>query len=161
MIKNRSRFGGYIANLGVALGVAGLIGSSIFVLEIKRTIPNRPGELIEVTNFILRFRELATGTAPNKEIYRAVFDIFQRDTKEYVTTISPRIVYYQLQQQQTREVDIHYEFFRDVFVIFQGLDQNDNVSMDIFVNPLVSWVWVGGVMLIMGTCIALWPKKSE
>jgi cytochrome c biogenesis factor len=34
------------------------------------------------------------------------------------------------------------------------------VSLAIFVNPLVSWIWAGGVLLLVGTLITMWPAPQ-
>ena len=31
------------------------------------------------------------------------------------------------------------------------------VSLAVFVNPLVSWIWAGGVLLLLGTVVTMWP----
>jgi len=31
------------------------------------------------------------------------------------------------------------------------------VSLAVFVNPLVSWIWAGGVLLLLGTIVTMWP----
>ena len=35
-----------------------------------------------------------------------------------------------------------------------------NVSLAVFVNPLVSWIWAGGVLLLLGTLVTLWPAPA-
>ncbi len=30
-----------------------------------------------------------------------------------------------------------------------------------FINPLVTWIWTGGLMLTVGTIIAMLPDKRE
>ena len=30
-----------------------------------------------------------------------------------------------------------------------------------YVNPLVSWIWIGGIILVLGTGVAMWPTAAE
>ena len=34
------------------------------------------------------------------------------------------------------------------------------VSLAIYVNPLVSWIWAGGVLLLLGTIVTMWPAPA-
>jgi cytochrome c-type biogenesis protein CcmF len=33
--------------------------------------------------------------------------------------------------------------------------------IQVFVNPLVMWVWIGGVVVLLGTLLALVPSRVE
>ena len=35
------------------------------------------------------------------------------------------------------------------------------VTINVKINPMVSWIWVGGSVLVIGTVIAMWPDKRE
>lgn len=153
--------GGYLTHFGVAIIVIGLIGSTMFVLNVKNRIGNAPGSFFEVSDLVLSFRRVETGSAPNRETYGAILDIYKRRSQKYVATIKPKIVFYQLQDQSTREVDIRYEPFRDVFVIFEGIDSDNKLVMSTFINPLISWVWIGSFIIVLGTIVALFPQRKE
>ena len=30
-----------------------------------------------------------------------------------------------------------------------------------YVNPLVAWLWIGGLVLALGTAITMWPSAAE
>ena len=34
-------------------------------------------------------------------------------------------------------------------------------AFTIYVNPLTMWMWVGGLMLALGTLIAIWPHPAR
>jgi cytochrome c-type biogenesis protein CcmF len=156
-----SQAGGFITHLGVVVMVIGLAGSSMFVLNTKKRVDNVPGSTFEVDNLVMSFRQVDTSTAPNRETYGAIFDIYNKGDRNYVGTIRPKIVFYQLQNQSTREVDIRYEALRDIFVIFEGVDSDNKLVMNTFINPLISWVWVGSLVLILGSLFALLPHRHD
>ena len=35
------------------------------------------------------------------------------------------------------------------------------VAFHVFVNPLMVWMWIGGLVAIFGTIMALWPTEAE
>jgi cytochrome c-type biogenesis protein CcmF len=42
---------------------------------------------------------------------------------------------------------------------WQGDGPTATVSLAIYVNPLVSWIWAGGLLLLLGTVVTLWPAS--
>ena len=39
--------------------------------------------------------------------------------------------------------------------------ESDKVLLKIMINPLVQMVWLGGIILILGTLVALLPSRAE
>jgi cytochrome c-type biogenesis protein CcmF len=37
----------------------------------------------------------------------------------------------------------------------------NQATFRIYLNPLVNWVWAGGIIFIIGTFIAAWPDRRE
>jgi cytochrome c-type biogenesis protein CcmF len=37
----------------------------------------------------------------------------------------------------------------------------DAATFRVYLNPLVNWVWAGGIVFILGTLIAAWPDRKE
>ncbi|MDI6717409.1 MAG: cytochrome c-type biogenesis CcmF C-terminal domain-containing protein, partial [Actinomycetota bacterium] len=60
--------------------------------------------------------------------------------------------------QQTTRADIIYQPFRDIFIVVNKIDQQGNIYLNIKINPLISFVWIGSFIIIFGTIIAMWPK---
>lgn len=158
---NPRRFGAYTAHIGIALLFAGLIGSSMYVIEIKKTIDEKPGEKIEVADLTLRFKESRYGTALNQDRYEAVFEVFNRATGKKIEEIAPAVVFYQLQQRDAPDVEINRKLQRDVFIIYEGKVSENQLSMRILINPLIFLVWLGSSIMITGTTVALWPRSRK
>ena len=55
---------------------------------------------------------------------------------------------------------VHSELFSDLFVSFQGGDTT-GLFFDVKINPLISWLWAGFGVLLVGTSIAAWPRKDR
>ncbi|MBI4743394.1 MAG: heme lyase CcmF/NrfE family subunit [Actinobacteria bacterium] len=157
--KSRSRSGGYLVHFSVAIMLLGLVGSSIYATEVKSRVKDA-GDEIKVANYTLKYKGSSSSSETSRDVTSANFDVYNSDTNELIGEVSPRTVFYKTQQQQTREVDILYELFRDIFVILEGQNSDGSLGINVFVNPLVSFVWVGGAILIIGSTIALWPKKK-
>ena len=51
----------------------------------------------------------------------------------------------------------------DFYVILVGWEQvgQDQATFKVYLNPLINWIWAGSILLILGTLIAMWPRKGE
>jgi len=57
-------------------------------------------------------------------------------------------------------VAIYSTLREDVYVVFAGMDPESNLPViHAFLNPLVKWIWLGGVWVVMGTLLALMPNR--
>jgi cytochrome c-type biogenesis protein CcmF len=39
--------------------------------------------------------------------------------------------------------------------------EDGRASIQAFVNPLITWIWIGGGVMLAGTLIAFWPDTRE
>jgi cytochrome c-type biogenesis protein CcmF len=50
----------------------------------------------------------------------------------------------------------------DFYVLLVGWDDNGtSATFKIYVNPLINWVWMGGMVMILGTLIAAWSSPAR
>jgi cytochrome c-type biogenesis protein CcmF len=50
---------------------------------------------------------------------------------------------------------------RDIYVVMVGLDESGLAQVSVFVNPLVMWLWIAGVLIAIGAVIAAWPPPRD
>ena len=61
---------------------------------------------------------------------------------------------------QTCALPIYHRLNEDVYLNFAGMtEDNQRAIVQAYVFPLVSWIWIGGFVLMGGTLIALIPSK--
>jgi cytochrome c-type biogenesis protein CcmF len=157
--KARTQSGGYLTHLGMGIIIIGLVGSSMFVKDVRIGIPSEPGAQFEVGGFDFIFRGFDERTLPNQDVVSELqFDVF-RDGRQTGTATPGQIRYFR--QDQTRlDVSVIVEPLRDIFVVFEGFDQAGQIQMNVKINPLISWVWFGFAVTILGTGIAMWPRRK-
>jgi cytochrome c-type biogenesis protein CcmF len=157
--KARTQSGGYLAHLGVGIILIGLVGSSMFVKDLRIGIPAEPGAQFEVGGYTLIYQGTDERTLANQDVITKLeFDVF-RDGRQTGTATPGQIQY--AQQDQTRlNVSVIVEPLRDIFVVFEGFDQAGQIQMNVKINPLISWVWFGFGLLSVGTAIAMWPRRE-
>jgi len=79
-------------------------------------------------------------------------------------SVDPEIRFPQQQRASmgtTQHVSILHEPFRDVFVSFSGLDMEGNAVVLIKFFPMQSWLWAGFALLMIGSAIAVWPRRAQ
>lgn len=158
--RNQRRYGGYLVHLGIVVIGIGVIGSTVFQYETRRTI--QMGESISVQNYILRYDdfqrgyEVANPGANDRLINQATLTLMD-ETGNTIATISPRID--QFPQMGMMIAGAHSNISRDFYVLMDGYEEEEQVaSFVIYINPLINLVWWGGIILIIGTIAATYPK---
>jgi cytochrome c-type biogenesis protein CcmF len=156
MRRNTRRYGGYIIHIGVVIVVIGLCGAAFNrseerELSLNATLPIGP--------YILKNVGFTQDSNANYNSEYAQLDVYKNGKKLFQITPEKR-VYLASQQPQTM-VAVHSVPGWDLYVVYEGT--NPDTSQPIikaFLNPLVSWIWAGVVMIVFGTFIALAPSLA-
>ncbi len=161
LTRSRSQSGGYLTHLGVGIILIGLVGSSMFVATYNFQSANTPGEKFSVPGYTFVFQGLSDKTLPNGDVQSTLtFDIMKGGRT--IGTLTPGQIQFKQQQQTKLIADVLTEPLRDVFVTFNGDDPaTGKHQITVKVNPLISFAWVGFALLLLGTTLAIWPKKTS
>jgi cytochrome c-type biogenesis protein CcmF len=73
--------------------------------------------------------------------------------------MSPEKRFYKSSQQPTSEVAIHSTLFEDLYVVYLGSGENGRALIQVYLNPLVTWVWIGAVVMFLGTILTIVPER--
>ena len=155
MTRNRRRYGGYIVHFGVVLIFLGITGSSAY--KVERDIVLEPMEQATVGDFTLQYEALERDLRPTHESLKARVAVSRGGRQ--VTTLYPERRFYFAQNQPTTEVALRTSLLEDLYIILAGFEPSGTATFKVFVNPLVAWLWLGGLVLIIGTLTAVWPER--
>ena len=92
----------------------------------------------------------------NAAMTRAVLDV-SKNGKSLGQSHPAKAMYFKSQQPMT-EVALHQTPGEDLYMILGGVNEDGTVSIQAYINPLVSLIWAGGVVMLFGTLIALSDK---
>ena len=152
--KNKRRYGGYIVHAGMVLLFVGVLGSSVFQKEAHA--PLKTGESLHIGPYTLTLRGVTDRQKVNAEVTTAVLDVSRGN--RFIATEHPAKALYTKSQQPMTEVALHVTPAEDLYMILGGLNEDGTASIQAYINPLVSFVWLGGIVMVFGTIIALSDK---
>jgi cytochrome c-type biogenesis protein CcmF len=162
--RNRRRYGGYMIHIGVVLLAIGIIGSRFYQVETQRNLA--VGESMTISSqflgtYELTYQGLRDGASPDDRlITEAVLDVSHEG--QPVGQLIPLREFFVIQQQPMTIPDKRSTLADDLYIILAGWEGNgETATFKAYINPLVNWVWIGGVIFILGTLVAAWPNPQE
>lgn len=157
--RNRRRYGGYIIHLGVVLMAIGIIGIEMFQVETQGTIPQ--GGEIRLGEYRMTYDSLAIfNTNDGRNVARAEISVFRND--RFAGNLYPRRDFYYESQQPVTIPGVRSTWEDDFYVLLVDWlpVTAQGATFKVYRNPLVNWMWLGGVVFILGTMVAAWPDKD-
>ena len=153
-MRNKRRFGGYIVHLGMAVLFIGIAASSAYqqVGEVRL----RVGESFAMNGVRLRYEGLRESQTPHYRSAFARLGVYEAGHR--LGEVEPEKRLYFTPPQPTTEAGIHYGFRSDIYAVFAEADQ-DGATFKFLINPLISWVWAGGVIFALGAVVCFLPER--
>jgi len=155
--RNNRRYGGYIVHLAVVIMFVGFTGAA-FVKEGQGVVGE--GETFQVGHYTLQLDEIRESEA-NPNYWSGTLALRVLRNGKEVGRVFPQKRYYYASEQPTSEVAIHQNANEDLYLVFARLnDDRTKAVVQAYVNPLVMWVWVGGILMALGTLVCLLPPPK-
>lgn len=162
--NNAARFGGFLSHAAMAIILVGLIGSSMYVTEKVAYIGYDESTDTAAENFTIKDYELEYTSnsvtevnGGNDILYTVNYDVYKDGN--YIGSVSPAVQLAQKTQQQKLVASVISLPGEDLFVVYRGVNNDGAFSMDVRVNPLISLVWVGFGLLMVGVCVATLGRR--
>jgi cytochrome c-type biogenesis protein CcmF len=152
--RNTRRYGGYIVHFGVIVIMIGFAGAA-FNKDVEHELGN--GQQMSIGPYTLVCRSYTDDDNPNYRSQWAIIDV-SKDGKP-VATMYPERRFYKASQQTATIVANRSTIREDLYLVYSGL--NDDTGRPIIrahLNPLVLWIWIGVLIVIAGTGVALVPN---
>jgi cytochrome c-type biogenesis protein CcmF len=154
--RNNRRYGGYVVHLGIVTLSLAVVASSFYQQE--RQVNLKPGEAVEMGGYRLAFQRLRERAEPGVRIVEAPLTL---ETNDGATeTLYPSKNFHKhFERQPSTGVVIRTTPLEDLYIVLAGWEPDGSASFLIFVNPLVVWLWIGGLIVLFGSFITLWPER--
>ncbi|HET7585445.1 MAG TPA: heme lyase CcmF/NrfE family subunit [Gemmatimonadaceae bacterium] len=165
--RNRRRYGGYIVHVGVVVIFAAFAG---LAFKKENDVTLKTGETFATvdpyghhwtftSNGVSRFRML------NRDVTAVTLEA-RRDGKLAGLVHSEKRQHFDSRNvasfEPSTEVGLLYTPRQDVYVVLSGVaDDGDSAVLRVTFNPLVIWVWLGGLIMAVGGLIVMWPQAER
>ena len=154
---NPRRYGGLVVHLGVLVICAGLVGSGLF-RDVK-TVALEPGDTFSTGDYVVTFKGMESVKGPNYSARRASLSVSRHGVD--LGSLDTEKRSYPRGEMVTTEAAILTGFWEDLYVVLGGEAGNGRISLRAYRNPLVSWIWLGWMIMAVGAALALSARRPE
>ncbi len=155
-MRNTRRYGGYVVHFGMVLVFIGISGQA-FNKDKQMDMP--AGSVMTLGPYRLLLQNYDSTQEPNYSAERATIDVDKGGRS--VMMLYPTRRYYPSNQESGTMVAISSTLKEDLYVVYAGINPDTKVPViHAYLNPLVKWIWLGGVVVVLGTILALFPNRQ-
>jgi cytochrome c-type biogenesis protein CcmF len=153
--QSRRRYGGYIVHLGIVLMFIGFTGQS---WNVDREASLSPNESYVVGPYKVTYTGPRMEVDNNKRMIFADVDVYKGG--KLLDHLTPaKFIYKKQPESPTTEVAIGHHLRDDVYIIVGQINPTTKLAaFQIHFNPLVTWIWLGCLVLIAGSVVCMWPQ---
>ncbi len=154
--RNTRRYGGYIVHVGVIIIMIGFAGSA-FNQDAEKEMGF--GDKLAIGPYTLVCRSYTQEENPNYTTEKAIMEVFKGGN--LLEVLYPESRFYTASQQQQHIPTVRSTLKEDLYIVYEG--QNPDTGRPIIkahLNPLVPWIWIGVLVMIFGTIVALVPNAA-
>jgi cytochrome c-type biogenesis protein CcmF len=155
--RNQRRYGGFVVHLGVVLVVMGIAISMSYSVEKEATV--KKGQEFKVGRYSLLFDGLRVSERPTHVRVEGFFQVY--NDRHLVGTLSPALKFFPTQRTPISRATFLSSLKEDFYLVLSGFSEleRDFATLRVLVRPMVSWIWIGGAIITLGTLIILLPSR--
>jgi len=152
----RAAHGTMLAHSGLAVMIAGIVGSSAWKVESIQTM--QVGDSVQVSGYEFKLDGVRSVRGPNWTAIEGTF-LVSRDGKPVVTLVPEKRQYTQ-PPRPTTEAAIHSTGLADIYAVIGDQDGAGFVTR-LYHNPLVPWLWLGAALMSLGGMVSLTDRRHR
>ncbi len=155
--RNTRRYGGYIVHFGIVVMFIGIAGGAFNQSHEQEM---GPGDSMKVGPYKVVCETYTQDSNRNYDTEYALLNVFKGSRK--ITQLAPERRFYQASQTSSTMVALHSTLASDLYVIYEGRNPDtDRPIIKVFLNPLMNWIWIGVLIVVVGTLMALVPNLTR
>ncbi|HXC97209.1 MAG TPA: cytochrome c-type biogenesis CcmF C-terminal domain-containing protein [Edaphobacter sp.] len=158
--RNTRRYGGYIVHFGIVVMFIGIAGGA-FNQSHEQEMGF--GDTMTLGPYRLVCQSFTQDSKPEFDTEYALLDVYKGQKK--LTQLAPekRIYFPNTDHAQpSTMVALRSTLANDLYVIYEGRDvDTDKPIIKVFLNPLMNWIWIGVLIVVAGTVLALVPSLTR
>jgi cytochrome c-type biogenesis protein CcmF len=156
-MRNTRRYGGYVIHFGMVLIFVGISGSA-FNKDIQKEMS--VGDAIALGPYQILCQNFDQPSTSNYTSDRATLEIFRNGKSEMM--LYPEHRTYLASRVSETIVAVESTPLRDLYVVYAGQSpETGRPVIHAYLNPLVKWIWFGGIVVVLGTGLAMLPNRRS
>lgn len=159
--RNPRRYGGYLIHLGITVIGIGVIGSTLYQFETQRTMA--VGDSTEINGYTLRYDSFQGGQVAEDGRIMDIANITVIRNGQELAHLRPRRDFFPTARDMNSMTiaGAHSTLENDFYVLLVNWEPiNANAAtFKVYINPLINLVWWGGIVLIIGTVLSIFPRE--
>ena len=158
VLRHNRRYGGFVVHLAVLVVAVGVTGSQTWSVHTETTL--KRGEQAELAGYRIRFDGLRESQESNHGKITGTFTVV--NGKAAGTVLEPAKKFYPQEQSPIAYVDYRLGLIDDIYLVLGDFARDGtSVTVKIQINRMVSWIWLGGVVLTLGTVLSVLPERRK
>ena len=158
MRRNTRRYGGYLVHFGIVVMFIGIAGGAF---NQSREQEMGFGDTVKIGPYKLVCQSYTQDSKAEYDTDYALLDVYKGN--RYVMQLTPELRMYfpnTDHPQNSTMVALHSTAQADLYVIFMGRNPDtDRPIIKVFLNPLIAWIWIGVLIVVVGTLFALGAER--
>jgi cytochrome c-type biogenesis protein CcmF len=157
-LRQNRRYGGFVVHLGILVVALGVAGSQAWSTQTEATLDR--GESMELAGYTIRFDGLQAAEESNH--FKVIGTFTVSDRKGPYTVLTPAKKFYPQEQSPIAAVDYRLGFMEDLYLVLGEFARDgSHATIKVQVNRMVSWLWIGGLVLTLGAALAIVPEPRR
>ena len=157
LLRHNRRYGGFVVHLGILIIALGVMGSHAWSVQTETTLHR--GETAELAGYRFRFDGL---TAVEESNHFKVVGAFTVSNGRALGVLRPAKKFYPQETAPIAYVDYRLGLREDLYLVLGDFARDGSqATIKLQVNRLVSWIWIGGVVLTLGALLAILPERHK
>jgi cytochrome c-type biogenesis protein CcmF len=188
-MRNTRRYGGYVIHFGMVLVFIGISGQAFNQDKQMEMSPGQSasqslsrspgvggaaqtgaynqgkpaemttGSVMTIGPYTLHLQNFDSDQQANYSSERATIDVDKGGKS--VMMLYPQRRFYPSNEESGTMVAISSTLKEDLYVVYAGRSPDSNLPViHAYLNPLVKWIWLGGLVVVLGTILALLPNRQ-
>jgi cytochrome c-type biogenesis protein CcmF len=158
LVRHNRRYGGFVIHLGILVIVVGITGSQAWSLHREATL--KRGEAVQLAGYSFRFDGLSARENGNHFLVESAFNVTNGGGAP--RRMHPAKKFYPQEQSPIAHVDYTLGFMEDLYLVLGDFERDGTqATVKVQVNRMVTWIWIGGLILTLGAILAIIPERKK